>query len=210
MWLDKASLHSNSWPIPCLKKTQRIGSELMIKSSHFLIDFAFDLPSSYADHYLNVFFWDRKTGFGIVIKNCAGCWNSREKRAGMRAQNSSLSPPPTPPPCTTYPSRPSTHWPREKLNDSIRATRAREGCTISEFPAVIEESLLLNYPVSHILFFGTEGKKYWLHSWLTRYWLVTRGWLELAVGSCHATTLPAYINYRSSQRFKKFKQVIWP
>ena len=141
------------------KKTQRIGSELMIKSSHFLIDFAFDLPSSYADHYLNVFFWERKTGFGIVIKNCAGCWNSREKRAGMRAQDSSLSPPPTPPPCTTHPSRPSTHWPREKLNDSIRATRAREGCTISEFPAVIEESLLLNYPVSHIFFFGTKGKK---------------------------------------------------
>ena len=38
------------------------------------------------------------------------------------------------------------------------------------------------------IFFGTKFKKKWLDLWLTRGWLVTRGWLGLAVGSCNATT----------------------
>ena len=39
------------------------------------------------------------------------------------------------------------------------------------------------------IFFGTKLKTIWLDSCLTRGWLVTRGWLGLAVGSCNATTL---------------------
>lgn len=152
-----------------------------------------------------------------MVKESAGCGIlvKKERECGLRIP---LSPhPPTPPPCTTYPSRPSTHWPREKLKDSIRATRAREGCTISEFPAVIEESLSLNYPVSHILFFGTKGKKVLaslvIDSILTRDSRLTwaRGWLLSRYNSPSIYKLPQWApDYRSSQRFKKFKQVICP
>ena len=37
----------------------------------------------------------------------------------------------------------------------------------------------------YIFYLGVEN---WLDSWLTRCWLVSRGWLGPAVGSCNATT----------------------
>ena len=42
--------------------------------------------------------------------------------------------------------------------------------------------------IHDIFYFKKKKKKSWLGSWLTRGWLVTRGWLGLVLGSCNATT----------------------
>ena len=49
---------------------------------------------------LNVFFWERKTGFGIAMKNCAGCeiLVKKERESGKRTP----SPSPLPDPPLSY------------------------------------------------------------------------------------------------------------
>ena len=75
----------------------------------------------------------------------------------------------------------TTYWLGEKLKDSIRATRVREGCLLWEFRAAIGVNLIkipywLTAKTIHIhifyfptisLFFGAKWKKNWLYSWLT-------------------------------------------
>ena len=96
----------------------------------------------------------------------------------------------------------TTNWLGEKLNGSICATRAREGCLLSEFRAAIKVNLIkipchLTAKTIHIhilyfptisLFFRDKMKKKLTWLVIDLCWLVTRGWLGLAVGSCNATT----------------------
>ena len=53
------------------------------------------------------------------------------------------------------------------------------------------KSIFILFLFPTIYFFpGLDDKnrtKNWIDSWLTRCWLVTRGWLGLGVGSCYAT-----------------------
>ena len=61
----------------------------------------------------NVFFWERKTEFGKMMKKLCGMRDSREKGAGMRNQDTPPPPPPLPDPQGTM---------QKKISQNIQST----------------------------------------------------------------------------------------
>ena len=62
----------------------RANSKYQSKGSTYILHL-----SAFVEIRLNVFFWERKTGFGKLIKNVGEARDSREKVAGMRDQDGS-------------------------------------------------------------------------------------------------------------------------